>query len=571
MSNKLKAKVYDKKTGEQMFLDGLAENTFMEDGSTVENEINKLKNSNVITEVENARGEYSDLKNRLDNADREINEIKNSKKEFLISGFTTNNQNLMLYTSKDGVNLNYIGTPYLARSGEIIRDPSIVKHNGIYYICYSTGWDKTFFGVAKSKDLIKWDWVCNIPIPPAYEKAWAPEFFIDDDNKIYIVCSCALVTNGIFEMLLFSPLNAEMTSWSTGEKMQGDIPNGIDGYIVKKDGKYHLWYTNRDNRFLEYSSSDNLLTGWTQSQSGDWAGWGKDVEGGCIVKLPNGNWRMYFDAYNELPDNYHYYYSDSSDWITWTPKKKLNAPSGIRHCTVLVNDGKDVSNYIASKTNDCTFVELESLSTKGIIDNLVLERNALYYAGNNPITINDVDITNLNTGDKVTFVLASGVATAGITLKKGNNIVLGVDYVINLANGANDMLFRFETILLKNGKKSLRALTPPPNKIRESWHDLTSNELLNNWVNFGSPSAKIGYMKDSNGIVRLKGRVKGGDMNKEIFILPAGYRPIQQYAFLCPSSDVLGQITIDANGLVIPRLGGNTYFDLCGVSFRQED
>ena len=78
MSGKLKAKVYDKKTGEQMFLDGLAENTFMKDGSTVENEINKLKNSNVITEVQNARGSYSALGDRLDNFKFKIEENTNS-------------------------------------------------------------------------------------------------------------------------------------------------------------------------------------------------------------------------------------------------------------------------------------------------------------------------------------------------------------------------------------------------------------------------------------------------------------------------------------------------------------
>ena len=43
MSNKLKAKVYDKKTGEQMFLDGLAENTFMKDGESVEVKVNQLE------------------------------------------------------------------------------------------------------------------------------------------------------------------------------------------------------------------------------------------------------------------------------------------------------------------------------------------------------------------------------------------------------------------------------------------------------------------------------------------------------------------------------------------------
>ncbi len=60
---------------------------------------------------------------------------------------------------------------------------------------------------------------------------------------------------------------------------------------------------------------------------------GRLVEGPQVVRLPNGNWRLYLDSYRDR----RYFYSDSSDGLrTWTPLKELPGLSGsARHFGVI--------------------------------------------------------------------------------------------------------------------------------------------------------------------------------------------------------------------------------------------
>jgi hypothetical protein len=60
---------------------------------------------------------------------------------------------------------------------------------------------------------------------------------------------------------------------------------------------------------------------------------------------------------------------------------------------------------------------------------------------------------------------------------------------------------------------------------QEAWIVAT---LINGWVNFGGIQPILSYYKDDMGIVRIKGRIKSGTIGTTVFILPAGYRPIDQ-------------------------------------------
>ncbi|MFT4087630.1 MAG: arabinofuranosidase, partial [Gordonia sp. (in: high G+C Gram-positive bacteria)] len=61
--------------------------------------------------------------------------------------------------------------------------------------------------------------------------------------------------------------------------------------------------------------------------------WGDKLEGPAVTRLPNGDWRIYLDAYTRG----EYLYSDSSDGMkTWSPTRQLPGLSGIvRHVGVL--------------------------------------------------------------------------------------------------------------------------------------------------------------------------------------------------------------------------------------------
>lgn len=95
-----------------------------------------------------------------------------------------------------------------------------------------------------------------------------------------------------------------------------------------------------------------------------------------------------------------------------------------------------------------------------------------------------------------------------------------------------------------------------------------SPTLINGWVNYGDGSianySNASYYKDDQGIVRIKGTVKGGIMGSPMFYLPAGYRPKGNRSFIVPSNtgtgDTPGRITVAYDGSVfLLNLGSNTF------------
>jgi len=100
---------------------------------------------------------------------------------------------------------------------------------------------------------------------------------------------------------------------------------------------------------------------------------------------------------------------------------------------------------------------------------------------------------------------------------------------------------------------------------QEAWITPT---LLNSWVNFGGGYSTVGYYKDSLGIVHVKGIVKSGTA-VGIFVLPAGYRPVEILRLPTFTNGVFGWISIDTAGDV--NAGGgysNVSFALDVVNFK---
>lgn len=92
--------------------------------------------------------------------------------------------------------------------------------------------------------------------------------------------------------------------------------------------------------------------------------------------------------------------------------------------------------------------------------------------------------------------------------------------------------------------------------------------LLNSWVNVGGSEMTAGYWKDADGIVHLQGSIRSGTITSAAFTLPAGYRPSAEIDFAVSSYGAFGEVSILANGNVIPQVGSNINFGLDGISFR---
>jgi hypothetical protein len=147
-----------------------------------------------------------------------------------------------------------------------------------------------------------------------------------------------------------------MSSWSSLARITGtSLPaNMIDPFMARKDGKYHLWYKNQTTNYIEYLSSANLTTGYTQTKSGDWAGWGTPIEGGSLIHVRDGLWRLYWDEYNGIGvEGDGVFYSESDDtWDSWSPGTAIVSPLIYQHGTVLLcrrNDHlKALDRYIGT-------------------------------------------------------------------------------------------------------------------------------------------------------------------------------------------------------------------------------
>lgn len=113
-----------------------------------------------------------------------------------------------------------------------------------------------------------------------------------------------------------------------------------------------------------------------------------------------------------------------------------------------------------------------------------------------------------------------------------------------------------------------------------SWYKIVTSKLTswitatlqNGWVAFGAPyDSSVRYYKDNLGIVRLKGVVKSGTtaINTVILQLPVGYRPAQNLAFSCYSSEY-SKVQIDSTGQLLFISGTNSALSLDGITFRAE-
>lgn len=89
------------------------------------------------------------------------------------------------------------------------------------------------------------------------------------------------------------------------------------------------------------------------------------------------------------------------------------------------------------------------------------------------------------------------------------------------------------------------------------------------WVGVGAPR-NPNYYKNSAGDVVLGGAMRNGTFGVAAFVLPPGYRPLNEQRLLVDSGSLFGRVRITSDGAVTPISGSTTEFNLDGVRFRQE-
>ncbi len=261
---------------------------------------------------------------------------------YLFTAFTNSSEsNMYVYGSDDAQNFWSVQDKAYTPPAGLVRDPSVIKRGGRYYVAYTTAWTGKTFGIATSTDRQKWTHVADIDHGVAANNTWAPEFFTDSlDGKVRIVVSLSTGPTAYrhFQPHVLTALDGTLTKWSKPEPLRGIHPsathyNGyIDTVIVRRGSTYHAFTKNATGEVIEHAVAGRITGPYTFKGKGDWAGWGDLLEGQTIVRLPNGGYRMFMDGYTVKK----YYYSDSTDLVNWTPKKELPGLSGVaRHGTVI--------------------------------------------------------------------------------------------------------------------------------------------------------------------------------------------------------------------------------------------
>lgn len=279
----------------------------------------------------------------------------------LVAFSNTSDRDMDVFESVDGTVFRMVQPSAFRPPSGVVRDPSIFRNSdGLYYIAYTTG-NGASIGFARSGDRVNWTPMGNYPVPfccallpgtgdgtgsagppgssgsagskdgpslsPFTTKAWAPEWFVDGD-RVHVILSMS--TGGGFVPYLMTALDPSLALWSPPVPLAGIGADHIDTTLVKVGSTYHAFTKNEATKVIEHAVAPSLTGPYSFLPPGNW---GTLVEGPAVVQLPNGDWRIYLDAYTEGK----YLYSDSTDGLrTWSPMQEVPELSGkVRHVGVV--------------------------------------------------------------------------------------------------------------------------------------------------------------------------------------------------------------------------------------------
>jgi len=214
----------------------------------------------------------------------------------------------------------------------VLRDPSILKYNGRYYVAYTVqSWttNSTYFAIATSTNLTSWTNVTTINSGIANTKyTWAPEFYLEGSTVRIITNVAATTCSNCFRPYVYTAQNTALTSWSGPAQMWGLGTNHIDAYVVKSGSTWHAFTKNETTKYIEHwTTTANLTEGWINRGNL----WATGYEGPSLVRQDNGSWRIYVDKYST---GQGIFTATSSDLNTWTGLSAVGC-SGCRHGTAI--------------------------------------------------------------------------------------------------------------------------------------------------------------------------------------------------------------------------------------------
>ena len=206
-----------------------------------------------------------------------------------------------------------------------VRDPHILRgeKDSIFYMVATDlyvpicGWSNTAMVMLKSKDLINWTY-SKVDIPANFEeykdvrRVWAPQTIFDPKAGKYMIYF-SMLQPGSYDKIYYAYANKDFTGLETSPKQLFFNPEEkacIDGDIIRKDGKYHLFFkTEGAEKGIKKAVSEELTSGYKMiDRKMDQAE--VPVEGSSIFKRNNSDkYILMYDMYTSGK----YQFTESTD------------------------------------------------------------------------------------------------------------------------------------------------------------------------------------------------------------------------------------------------------------------
>lgn len=323
------------------------------------------------------------------------------------------------------------------------RDYPIDIPSGIWY-------GSNHISLVTSTDFNHWSNRFDLPIPSRFWQAFAPEIFKDTNGDIYCVFTGStdytIVDNQfVFKTYIMKALNDDLTAWSEPVLINindNNLKNQLDPFLIKRENIYHLFVKDEVTKKYRQYTSDTLynFNFLQEVTSSDIA---QGVEGGEII-YQNGIYYFYVEGLSDRRTHVAY----STDLINWSNFEKVLTFYDIptRHFGFITVNTPELhaffDNYIVQFPmfeEKAKVYELYNYNwyfrNKEIeenIDVLKLQKNMIYrVSGDNQFIINDFDLSEIDEGNFVGFLLGTDSLIANITIKANNHLLYNYgDYII---------------------------------------------------------------------------------------------------------------------------------------------
>lgn len=294
---------------------------------------------------------------------------------FLLPYFLGNGETgVYLTSSRDGLKFDWLndGQPVLPAPqwpGEnLTRDPSILFHNGMFHMVWTTSWESRSIGYASSTNLKDWSEPQKIDIwgdRTDVKNTWAPELHFDPEESEFLILWSTTTEEELNDNDgTGNPHRLDHRSWASRTQdfesftepelfytTQDPELSVIDPYIAfdnreTDDPKDDRWVMVIKNEMYPRDGGKNLCLVFSDRMQGPYqttlgppvVGAGTDIvdrmgEGPSLLKV-DGQWWLYWDAPGS---EFSYCLATSPDLITWTNRSaEMSLPvEHMRHGTVL--------------------------------------------------------------------------------------------------------------------------------------------------------------------------------------------------------------------------------------------